>query len=62
MNYDGWAIKRPEWNNYIDPQSFRRTRSQCINDFVQYSHWNWRQLRQRGWQCVKVKLVEVTNG
>lgn len=57
--HDGWAMQKEEWNNYIDPLSFRRTRTQCIQDFETAIRWSWRQAKKRGWRCIKVRLVPI---
>lgn len=59
-DYDGWVMTKPEWDNYIDAHSFRTLRTKCISDFVDNFRWSWSQLRRRGWRCIKVKLVPIS--
>jgi hypothetical protein len=56
--YDGWAMRNQRWG-YMDKHSFRRTRTQCIRDFISGTRWSWRQFRARGWECIKVRIVPV---
>ena len=56
--YDGWAM-RNERLGYLDKYTFRRTRTQCINDFISGTRWSWRLFKARGWECIKVRVVPV---
>jgi hypothetical protein len=58
--YDGWAMQKPSWNNYIDISSSRRTRSQCIKEFEPFIWGGWTKAKKNGWRCIKVRLVPVS--
>ena len=57
--YHGWAMRNERWG-YLDPFSFRRKRTDCIRDFISGTRWSWRQFRARGWECIKVRIVPVS--
>ena len=38
----------------------RRKRTDCIRDFISGTRWSWRQFRARGWECIKVRIVPVS--
>ena len=57
--YDGWCMQNEDWD-HLDTASFHRYRTNCIARFISNSRWSWRQFKARGWRCIKVKLVPVS--
>lgn len=61
----GWVIYNPchptRNEEIMFPESFRRTRTECIKEFVKGSGNNWAYWRKEwGYKCVKAKsTVEI---
>lgn len=57
--YDAWGIRVPNYGSIL-PQTIRRTRTQCIQDFSkQYVCYSWAEHQRRGWACVKIRIEQI---
>lgn len=55
-----WAMKyRPDGT--IDPFSIQATAAECKTAFEADWGYSWSELEAAGWQCIKVRVVEVND-
>ena len=55
--FNGWVIYHKE-SEYLFVDSFKRTKSRCIQNFISGTSLSWKQWKSKyGYQCVRAKRI-----